>query len=247
MNKNGEKVNKVQLLENDRCLVDFQRGNLAAPMTFDDCLTADRNDKVQKAREKTAEREGLKCDPLDEAPPFAYTDSSTVNQSAVNRALALTYAIFGGPPVLDAALVKRAENKETAKCQFELLKRADRLESVLLNEIGKAKRKAVRDQTVDSQAALEAKLRVILSSNRRINRVQDQLVTLVDLRCAELQVTPDTIFPGECGEGGPELSEIEDCVITAARCGACSMINAFDDLNLDCDRVDDQTANGSCP
>jgi hypothetical protein len=43
------------------------------------------------------------------------------------------------------------------------------------------------------------------------------------------------------------LSEVEACVIAAARCEACLKINAFDDLNLDCGRADDQTANGSCP
>jgi hypothetical protein len=40
---------------------------------------------------------------------------------------------------------------------------------------------------------------------------------------------------------------VEDCVIAAARCVACSKINAFDALALDCDQLDDQSANGSCP
>ena len=35
MNKNGEKVNKAQLKENERCLNDFQREKLVASMTFD--------------------------------------------------------------------------------------------------------------------------------------------------------------------------------------------------------------------
>ena len=55
------------------------------------------------------------------------------------------------------------------------------------------------------------------------------------------------IFPGECSEGDPNLGEVEACVIAAARCEACSKINAFDDLDLDCDQADDQTVNGSCP
>jgi hypothetical protein len=49
MNKYGEKVNKAQFKENERRLNDFQREKLVAPMTFDDCMTADRKDKVQKA------------------------------------------------------------------------------------------------------------------------------------------------------------------------------------------------------
>jgi len=49
------------------------------------------------------------------------------------------------------------------------------------------------------------------------------------------QTAADTIFPGECGEGDPNLRQVEVCVIGAARCEACLKINAFDDLNLDCD------------
>jgi hypothetical protein len=69
----------------------------------------------------------------------------------------------------------------------------------------------------------------------------------VDRKCDALQVPPDTIFLGECGEGDPNLRQVEICVIEAARCEACLKINAFDDLNLDCDQADDQTVNESCP
>jgi hypothetical protein len=247
MNKNGEKVNKAQLKEDERCLRDFQNEKLVAPMTFDACTIADQKARVQKAEERTAAREARKCDSLDVPPPFAYTDSATVNAAAVDGALALTYEIFGGPPVLDDSLVTKADNKETAKCQLEMLRRAGKLENTVLKEVNKAKRKALKDETVNSDAALEAKLQAVLSSNDKIGRAQDGLVKGVDRKCAVLQVPPDTIFPGTCGEGNRELNEVEVCVIEAARCEACLKINAFDDLNLDCDQADDQTANGSCP
>jgi hypothetical protein len=247
MSKNGEKVNVAQLKENERCLMDFQRGKLVSPMTFGDCMTADRNGKVLKAAKKTATREGRRCDPLDVPPRFAYTDSPIVNAATVDGALALTYEIFGGPPVLDANLVTRADDKETAKCQLEMLKRAYKLENTVLKEINKAKKQALKDETVDSGAALELKLRAVLSSNDRINKAQDRLVKGVDRKCAVLQAAPDTVFSGACGEGDPNLSEVEACAIAASRCEACVKINTFDDLNLDCDQADDQTANGSCP
>jgi hypothetical protein len=128
-----------------------------------------------------------------------------------------------------------------------MLKRADNLENTVLMEVNKAKKKALKDEMVDSAAALEAKLRVVLSSNDRITRAQDRLVKGVDGKCTALLAPPDTIFPGECGEADPTLRQVEVCVIAAARCEACLKINAFDDLNLDCDQADDQTANGSCP
>ena len=247
MDKNGEKVNKAQLKENERCLREFQADRLVATMTFDACTTADEKGRVDRAEERTATREAKKCDSLDEPPPFAYTDSATVNRTAVKGALALTYEIFGGPPVLDDNLVTRAENKEMAKCQLEMLKRADKLENSVLKEVIKAKKKALKDETVNSGAALEAKLWAVFSSNDKINRAQDRLRKRVDRKCAVLPAAPDAIFPGACREGNPNLNEVEACVIAAARCGACLKINAFDDLNLDCDQADDQTANRSCP
>jgi hypothetical protein len=50
-----------------------------------------------------------------------------------------------------------------------------------------------------------------------------------------------------CGEGNPNLNEVETCVIATTRCEACLNFNAFNDLNLDCDQADDQITNGSCP
>jgi hypothetical protein len=246
MNRSGEIVNRKQLRENERCLLDYQNDQLVSPMTFDECITADLWDKVQKAGDRTVKQEGIQCDSLDVPPPFAYTDSETVNSAAVAGALELTYDIFGGPAVLDDDLVTKADNKELAMCQFEMLRRADLLESAVLKEINKAKRRALRDETVDSAAALEAELQTVFSSNDKIQRLEDRLVKQVDNTCDALQVPPATVFPGQCADGNISLREIEVCVIEAARCAACLEINAFDDLSLDCDLADDQSNNGSC-
>ena len=245
MNKSGAKVNKVQLKENKRCLKDFQKGKLLAPMTFDACTTADRKGRVKKAKGRTARWEDKKCDPLDVPPPFAYTSSATINAAAVDGALALTYEIFGASPVLDADLFTRVADKETARCQLEMLKRVGKLEYTVLKEIYRAKKRALKDETVDSDTALEAKLQAVFSANDKIDRARDKLVSRVDKRCAALQDPPDTIFPGDCGEEGPNLNGVEVCVIAAARCEACLKINAFDDLNLDCDQAADQIASTS--
>jgi hypothetical protein len=238
MNKNGEKVNKAQLKENERCLRNFQAGKLA-PMTFDACATPNEKGRVPRAEERTVAREARKCDSLDAAPPFAYTNSAIVNTAAVNSALALTYEIFGGPPVLDDDLVTRAADSETARCQLEVLKRADNLESTVLREVNKAKRQALKDEAVGSSEVLEAKLQDVFSSNDRIERTQGKLVTWVDRKCAVLQVPSDTIFSGDCADGDLDWLQFETCVIEAARREACLKINAFDDLDLGCDQAGD--------
>jgi hypothetical protein len=120
-----------------------------------------------------------------------------------------------------------------------MLKRADKLENIVLKEVNRAKRKAIKDEAVDSDAALEAELQAVFTSNDRIDRTENRLIRWVDRKCAVLQVPPDTIFPGECGEGDPNLRQVEVCVIEAARREACLKINAFDGLNLDCDEVED--------
>jgi hypothetical protein len=250
MNRSGERINQAQLEEIEICLADFQTEKLVAPMTFDDCMTADRKGRVRSAEKNAAAREGKRCEPLDVHPPFVYLNSETVSAFAVEGALALTYKIFGGPPVLDASLVKRADNEETARCQLEMLVRANTLENTVVEEINNAKREALRYKAVDGDSTLETKSRAVQSTllwNEKINRAESMLVKEVDTKCSVSQAPPDTIFPGGCAEGGASLNEVEDCVIAAARCQACLTINAVDDLKANCDQADDQTANGSCP
>jgi hypothetical protein len=249
MNKNGEKVNRAQLKENEWCLKSFQAEKLTGPMAYSSCTIADDRGKVQRAKDRTEDREAKKC--VSPLPPYAYTDADTVNEAAMDVALALTGVIFGGPPVDDDILFTRAEDRETAKCQLEMLKRTGSLESTVLKEVNKAKKQAIKDDAVDGEAALEEALWAVFSANDRIKRAEDRLVRWVDRKCAVLQTPPSTIFPGDCAEMDPnsgqsELRQVEVCAIAAARCGACLKINAFDDLQLDCDDADDGDINDSC-
>ena len=247
MNKKGAKVNKAQLRDNEMCLIDFQKGKLVGEMTFDECTIEDRKRNVRNAKETTAEREVKKCDSLDVPPPFAFTGAETVNEAAVNGALALTYELFGGPPVLDAdlGLPTSSSELEAAKCQLEMLKSAGKLEKTVLKQVIKAKKRALKDEAVNSGAALGNELLAVFSSDKKISRAEAKLVKSAGKNCDGLEEALDTVFPGSCGD--PDLSDVEDCVIAVARCQACLKINAFDGLNLDCDQADDQNANGSCP
>jgi len=249
MNKNGERVNKAQLKENEWCLMRYQSEKLDdPPMTFDQCLTADRRNKMEKAKDKTWSQEEKKCEsPL---PPFGYTGAATVNAVAMDAGLWMNYIIFGGPPVSDGSLATNAQNKDTARCQLEMLKRADKLENTVIKELNKAKKQALKEESVDSKEELEDELVRALSSNSKIKKSEEQLADKVDRKCKSLLAAPSMIFPGipdTCGRPNPDLRQAEDCVIAAARCEACLTINAFDDLDLHCDAVDDRSNNGSCP
>jgi hypothetical protein len=242
MNKNGAKVNKAQLKENQTCLKDHQKGKLST--TYEVCTTDDRKNKMQKADDKTVNGDAKKCDSLPVAPPFAFTGATTVFQAGVDGAMALTYAIFGGPPVQDGDLATKVGDKDTAKCQLGMLKQASQLENTVLKELNKAKKQAIKLESVNSASALETVLTGILTANDKIAKAEGKFVKGVEKKCAALQ-DPAATFPGSCAD--PGLGVVEDCVASAARCQACLKIEAFDDLSLGCDDLDDGTANMSCP
>jgi len=246
MNKNGEKVNRTQLKLNERCLMDFQKGKISgSPVAFEGCMRADIKNRVQRAMDRTVKREKAKCDSLDELPLFGYSDAATVNTAAKDGAVAVANWVFGAP-VFDPDLFTK-DNKKEASCQLEMLRRAGKLEDAVVKAILKAKRMAIKEDSVASDVALEARLEVVFFSDvKMIERAEDRLVKQVDKKCSTLSVSPETLFPGSCGEENPSLSEVEDCVIAAARCEACLKINAFDALNMDCDLADDHNENGSC-
>jgi hypothetical protein len=242
MNKAGAKVDKAQLKENARCLKDHQKGKLDG-LTVEQCTIADRNGKVAKAEGKTVTDDEKLCSWLDPAPAFGYTGAPTVNDVAVEGPLVLVHAIFGNP-LDDASLFTMTIDKDSAKCQAEMLERANKLEDTVLKELVKAKRNAVKDPTVNSAGKLEAALALALASNEKITRAREKLLKSVEKKCESLQVLPSTLFPGVCAD--PSLADVESCVIAAARCVACVKMSTFDGLNLDCDDLDDGEANGSC-
>jgi len=115
-----------------------------------------------------------------------------------------------------------------------------------LKELVKGKKRALKEETVDSAETLETRLQSVFNSSVKISKARAKLIAGVDKKCTVVLAPLGTIFPGTCGGGDPDLSAVEACAIAAARCEACLRFNAFDDLNLDCDQADDQATNGSC-
>jgi hypothetical protein len=67
------------------------------------------------------------------------------------------------------------------------------------------------DETVNSDTALEAKLRVVFSANSKVDRARDKLVNGVDKRCAVLPAPPQLyclgirLFASSTAPGASEL------------------------------------------
>jgi hypothetical protein len=244
MNRYGAKVNKTQFKQNERCLTDHQKGKLTPPTGFNDCVDSDPKGRMARVQARTAAWEARRCDPL-APPPYAYTSSLVVNAAADAGARTLVEQIFGGPPVLDADLATRANDTPMTKCQSEMLKWAGKLENTVIRELNREKKRALRDATVNTEAALEARLQTVFVDHKRLDNIAGLLKKKVNNKCSNLQTLPSTIFPGSCAN--PNLGVVEDCVIAAARCEACLSYNDFDALNLDCDLADDESVNASCP
>ena len=110
--------------------------------------------------------------------------------------------------------------------------------------LAKAKKEAIKKEWVGSSSLLETALSDVFTTNDKITNAEQKFVNGVEKKCAALQ-DPAATFPGACAN--PDLGVVEECVIAAARCQACLMVNASDGLNLDCDAADDGDADGSCP
>jgi len=243
MSRSGAKVNATQLKNNEKCLGDYRRGKLST--SFEVCLDADRNGKVGRAAQKTVSTQARKCSPLSAPPAFAYSDAASVNPAATAAAQALTRRIFGDP-VDDASLFSVATDNHAAKCQSEMLKRANKLETTTVKEVNKTKKSSLRDAVAVSAAALESTLATVFAANAKITKAEAKLRRGVEQRCSALGSTPpDLVFPGACAAA--TLLAIEECAIAAARCQACLKTSAFDASDLDCDQADDHSANASCP
>ncbi|GAF85411.1 unnamed protein product [marine sediment metagenome] len=143
---------------------------------------------------------------------------------------------------------KQTGNKATANCQMEMLKQADNLENTILKELNKSKKSAIKDPTVDSEAALEAALVVGLSTNEKIRKAEDKLrKQVIEKKCKDLApAAVPNVFSGDCSD--LDLGDVVECVIDRTRCATCRKYNRFDDLELDCDVIDDADGgNASCP
>jgi hypothetical protein len=244
MGESCEQVGRVMLKESERCLRDFQKGKLAT--SFEECTTADRKGRLRKAQTRTEATQVEHCDSL--APtdlPLGYRGADSLNRAAVQGGLGIVHEIFGDP-VDDGDLATRSSDKQTASCQYEVLKRASKLVSAIVEQVNEARKHALEYGIAADESALEAILATVFDPlNPRLARAERRLEKRLEKRCRSVPVGSAAIFPGRCAD--PDWDVAADCVIAAARCQACLAADAFHDPSLHCDAADDQLANASCP
>jgi hypothetical protein len=93
-----------------------------------------------------------------------------------------------------------------------------------------------------SDADLEAAFQTAWDSSSKVLSAAAKLVTKAEKKCEGID--PSLIFPARCARA--TIGELAACGAERARCRACLMLEAVDGLALDCDALDDATANLSC-
>jgi cysteine-rich repeat protein len=234
MNKSGQKVVATQGKDNSACVKDAGASKLTG-MNAEQCLHADRKDKVAGATAKTTAGEASKCI---EIPSFGFTTSSIVNAAAVDSEIAVVGDVFGAP--LTTAIILGGDG---AKCQAAVSKAYEKYAATFVKEYNSCKKSGLKAETITSSAGLEA----CIGSDPK-NKVSGAATKLTDAITKSCDtVTLATAFPGECAGDAGSAASLSACIANAADCRMCLAINTMDGAMRLCDTFDDGLQNGSCP
>ncbi|RMD81502.1 MAG: hypothetical protein D6815_11635, partial [Candidatus Dadabacteria bacterium] len=239
MNKSGSKVAKMQGKENASCVKDFGKGKLPPGMSAEQCLTADRKGKVAKATSKTNALEGKKC--VGTLPPYGYTGSATVNQSAIDEELGLTADVFGSP--LDNALFD-SSNSAGATCQATTVKAYEKFAAIFFKDFVKCKKDALKEfpDSID-----EIKDCIGADQKGLFQKFRDKIRTSLEKKCASTDLP--TAFPGTCQSQATSAQALADCLAERTICHMCEAIVAMDAIPASirpCDQLDNGALDASC-
>jgi cysteine-rich repeat protein len=241
LNKGLRKVSRAQAREFLGCERDESQGDLGA-MTIEECVAADRKEKVAKATSKVSEDGARNCDEV--SPPFGANSASAVNTAARDSATALTRDLFGAD--LDAAVVPdESATQATARCQAAVAKSLARCADTHLKEFAKCKKSGLKNGSIITPGGIVACIaddpdgRIATACAPNDGKIRGEL----DSQCAGVDFS--SAFPGRCAAGG-SAAGVAQCLDEAARCRACRAAKNADGLLADCDTLDDGQANQSC-
>ena len=241
VNKAAAGLGVAQADEMRWCVDAFTKGKLDPALglspTISGCAADDL--RVAKADAKIAAAESKSCDP-GELPDFAFRGAAEVKAVATFTAEAL----LGLWSDVDTAVVTRATDDATSRCQAEAAKALSKRYQGVLKAALKAKKRVLA--SADTAGALSAALHAALASDPKLAKARSVLSGTVAKRC---QLVPAgelvTRFAGACDSAGDALA-LGECVADLGLCVGCVAVEASDGLVLDCDALDGEALYGSC-
>jgi uncharacterized protein (DUF1800 family) len=216
------------------------------------CMSHDATGRVARRVRALEARAGALCGG-GRGPDFGWADPATVATAARAASLDLTTALFGAAP--ERAIVRRAVAARAHRCQATVLARTERLLETLWRVAldstrdvlrGAARQAPPTDTAVASAGALAAEIGRALERDGggTIAHASTRLGAWTTRACADAEIPLATLFPGECAATEPPA--LADCAARLARRGLHRALATIHALPLDCDLLDDGTANLSC-
>ncbi len=221
--------------------------------TIADCLNADAKGKRAKADAKAVKTFDKKCTGqdklgLDKFPPFGANDPNDpeVADAVDTTPLLLAMHAFGGS--VSAPLQSFAGDKDATKCQQALIKQLKKCFEVHLKEYTSCKKKALK-AGASEESALAACINAdpkgkIAKACDQVDK-PDKLRKVLDKKCFAKNVPLGAVFPDHGVAGNVEATHA--AMVEEIPCLVCMVLGHLDNLgSIDCDLIDDGTANGSC-
>ena len=243
-----DKAAKTQGSENRLCLKTEGKGKLA-PMSAEECLAADRKNKILKLKVKLAQSQS---DPdkgrCRVEPEFGYQSGDGLIDVVTIEGIEFLHESLASANDLAATIVDATQpaNKGLALCQATLLKVSDKIVDTYIKNFATCAKKGLRAKLEGDRIVSAATLESCWGEGAdKIAKAVEKHVLLNTKKCAEKDTDWRNVVAGDCGNASNE-ADFASCVQKLAACRSCRMLNAGLGLEIDCDLVDDTTANSSC-
>jgi hypothetical protein len=236
--KTTGKLIKASEKEIGSCVKSTSKEKLEQCTDADACVVGDLKGKIAKADAAVLEAGATGCAFGLQYPAWFSGDTELALVLGKGNPAPSAY-LFG--PLLDAATVRAATDKNAAKCQGKVQKSAAKLSGTIFKAFAGCTKAGLKDETIDSAAALQACFdTLVLDAKGKIAKSEGKIGSTVTKSCAGVDL--DQAFPGPC-VGAPAASA---CFSAQIRCRSCQLLNQYNGVAYDCDLFDDTTANGSC-
>ncbi|MFN2425033.1 MAG: hypothetical protein ABR587_01155, partial [Candidatus Binatia bacterium] len=234
LNKAGAKVASTQGKADVGCVKNTGKGTETDATA---CLTADPKDKIAKAVAKVSTTFTKSCATL---PDFGPDDATVASDGAVDETIGLATDVLGTD--LTGTLLTSSSNADAAKCQYKVISTIQKLSNTIIKDFNSCKSKGLKLDSIDSAADLDACIETVNSDLKgKVAKGTEKVDDALGDTCAGLDL--EALFPGVCASYNP----IDDCIISRARCRACSVLSVMDGLGAVCDKFDDKLpGNESC-
>ena len=188
-------------------------------------------------------------------PAFGTAQVDELLAAAEARDPDFTHALLG--PDLDTGLIPESIDRDASQCQQNVIRKTQTCEAAMLKEYRRCSTLGFKgtsappgadlpfDDPTDQElcAGYDPLGKIEKKCDRSPGKV-DPIRKIIQKRCVDKGVDLAAAFP-ECSTSDPEA--LHGCVLAAARCATCRLINAAsEDLAIDCETFDDAASNASC-